>query len=123
VRVPVVVAVGRSGLAPATADSILGLHLDWPAPVAEVAPHFVAHSSTNFAPAHRLDSPVIEPEHLLLALFRNPGVLALPLLEVLGVDDQEALRAQVLAAALAKSPPETWASSRVAGRLRAPHIP
>jgi len=38
----------RRGLAPATGDSVLGLDLDWPARVAEVAPHFVAHSSTNF---------------------------------------------------------------------------
>src|SRR5262249_3004886 len=38
----------RRRLAPATGDSVLGLDLDWPARVAEVAPHFVAHSSTNF---------------------------------------------------------------------------
>jgi len=35
-------------LAPATGDSVVGLDLNWPARVAEVAPHFVAHSSTNF---------------------------------------------------------------------------
>jgi hypothetical protein len=38
----------RRRLALATGDSVLGLDLDWPARVAEVAPHFVAHSSTNF---------------------------------------------------------------------------
>lgn len=38
----------RLRLAPATGDSVLGLDLDWPARVAEVAPHFVAHSSTKF---------------------------------------------------------------------------
>src|SRR6516162_4831649 len=37
-----------AGLASATGDSVLGLDLDWPARVADVAPHFVAHSSTNF---------------------------------------------------------------------------
>jgi hypothetical protein len=35
-------------LTPATGDSVLGLDFNWPACVAEVAPHFVAHSSTNF---------------------------------------------------------------------------
>src|SRR5262249_57115894 len=38
----------RRRLAPATGDSVLGLDLDWPARVAEVAPHFVAYSSTKF---------------------------------------------------------------------------
>jgi hypothetical protein len=37
-----------SRLAPATGDSVFGLDLDRPARVAEVAPHFVAHSSTKF---------------------------------------------------------------------------
>src|SRR5262249_26334386 len=39
---------GRPPPAPATGDSVLGLDLDWPARVAEVTPHFVAHSSTKF---------------------------------------------------------------------------
>jgi hypothetical protein len=39
---------GEGRLTPATGDSVLGLDLDWPARVAEGAPHFVAHSSTNF---------------------------------------------------------------------------
>jgi hypothetical protein len=38
----------RRRLALATGDLVLGLDLDWPARVAEVPPHFVAHSSTNF---------------------------------------------------------------------------
>jgi hypothetical protein len=38
----------RHRLAPATGDSVLGIDLDWPARVAEVAPHFVAHFSTKF---------------------------------------------------------------------------
>src|SRR5262249_33919219 len=38
----------RHRLAPATGDSVLGLDLDWPARVAEVAPHLVAHSPTKF---------------------------------------------------------------------------
>ena len=38
----------RHRLAPATGDSVLRLDLDWPARVAEVAPNFVAHSSTKF---------------------------------------------------------------------------
>jgi hypothetical protein len=38
----------RHRLAPATGDSVLGLDLDWPARIAEVAPHFVAHGSTKF---------------------------------------------------------------------------
>ena len=42
--VPAVDRRVRRRLAPATGDSVLGLNLDWPARVAEVAPHFVAHS-------------------------------------------------------------------------------
>ena len=38
----------RHRRAAAAGDSVLGLDLDWSARVAEVAPHFVAHSSTKF---------------------------------------------------------------------------
>src|SRR6266567_1920362 len=38
---------GRA-LPPAACKPVFRFDLDWPARVAEVAPHFVAHSSTNF---------------------------------------------------------------------------
>jgi hypothetical protein len=37
----------RHRRAAAAGDPVLGLDLDWPARVAEVAPHFVAYSSTK----------------------------------------------------------------------------
>jgi hypothetical protein len=39
---------GGRALPPAASKPVFHFDLDWPARVAEVAPHFVAHSSTNF---------------------------------------------------------------------------